>query len=279
MSHDPLWVPPGHFYSPIPSIAEILSREQEIFGAPIDAIAGIDLREEAQCTLLKELQSYYAELPFQDKQAPALRYYYDNPMYSYGDAICLYGMLRRSHPRRIIEVGSGFSSAAILDTAERFLEEIPACTFIDPYPERLLSLLRPGDTERIVLYQQSVQDIPPSVFASLEAGDVLFIDSTHIAKTGSDVLYLFFHILPILRNGVLIHIHDIFAGFEYPQTWVEEGRSWNEAYMLRAFLQYNEHFRILLWNNFLYRKYRDLCLACMPLCAKNPGGSIWLEKC
>ena len=107
---------------------------------------------------------------------------------------------------------------------------------------------------------------------------ILFVDSTHVAKVGSDVNHLFSEVLPILKPGVLVHIHDIFYPFEYPKSWIYEGRNWSEVYLLRAFLQFNECFKIVLFNTFLEHFHRDFFLRNMPLCLKNEGGSIWLKR-
>ncbi|NJR65857.1 MAG: class I SAM-dependent methyltransferase, partial [Leptolyngbyaceae cyanobacterium CRU_2_3] len=109
-------------------------------------------------------------------------------------------------------------------------------------------------------------------------GDILFIDSTHVAKTGSDVNYIFGEILPNLQTGVYIHIHDIFYPFEYLREWVLQGWAWNECYFLKAFLQYNQTFKIVLFNTFLEHRRPDWFRSHMPLCMKNLGGSIWLKK-
>jgi hypothetical protein len=88
-----------------------------------------------------------------------------------------------------------------------------------------------------------------------------------------------FRILPALRAGVIIHIHDIFYPFEYPPKWiVNENRSWNEAYVVRAFLQYNPAFRIFYFNHYMYRRFSALIKEAMPLILKNPGGGLWLQK-
>src|SRR5262249_7043615 len=121
-----------------------------------------------QLTLLRNIASYYPEMPFQAERSPTLRYYFENDYYSYSDAICLYGMLRHVKPRHIIEVGSGFSSAVMLDTNERFLGGELACTFIDPYPDRLLSLMRPTDHAMTQLLRRRLQDVDLGVFDALE---------------------------------------------------------------------------------------------------------------
>lgn len=272
------WVPPGHFYSPIPSAEEVGRRAAEIFDRSITTIAGIDLREEAQLALLEELKRFYPELPFTAEDSPDLRYNFANRFYSYSDAIFLYSVIRHLSPKRILEVGSGYSSCVILDTNDRFFGGAISCTFIEPFPDVLRSLWREGDEEANELIQSPLQDVDPERFAELEAGDILLIDSTHVSKTGSDVNRLFFEVLPRLRPGVWVHIHDVFYPFEYPRKWIEQGRAWNEDYLLRAFLMYSSAFEIALFNTYLEGFHKDWFRREMPLCLENPGGSIWLRR-
>ena len=116
------------------------------------------------------------------------------------------------------------------------------------------------------------------MFAQLQENDILFIDSTHVSKLNSDVNRIIFNILPALKKGVLIHFHDIFWPFEYPKTWVKEGRAWNEAYLLRAFLEYNTDFEILFFSHYTHLFNREWIAANMPLFLNNLGGNIWLRK-
>jgi hypothetical protein len=273
------FVPNGHFYSPVPSLEEIRRDEQRIFRKAEPALAGVDLSREAQLELLKTFAEYYKELPFPEQPMTGCRYYFENPSYSYSDAIFLYSMMRHVKPRRIVEVGSGYSSCAMLDTNDRFFSGSIHCTFIEPYPELLKSLLRPEDFERVRIVPNRVQDVDAAVFKTLTANDILFIDSTHVSKTGSDVNTIIFEILPSLASGVYVHFHDIFYPFEYPSEWVYEGRAWNEAYVLHAFLQYNSQFQIVCFNTFLEQFHEQFFASHMPLCLKNRGGSIWLRKC
>lgn len=272
------WVPPGHFYSPIPGEADIAVMERKAAGKVPDIIPGIDLNLGGQKGLLKEFERYYLELPFPEKKDPEFRYYYENPNYLYSDAIFLYCMIRHFRPANIIEVGSGYSSCCILDTVERFFTDAISCTFLEPYPELLFSLIRPEDKQRIDICPHRLQEADLEIFDSLGENDLLVIDSTHVLKTGSDVDRIFGEILPRLQPGVLIHFHDIFYPFEYPIEWVRKGRAWNEVYALRAFLQYNEQFRIVLFNTYLEQLMPDYFAEKMPLCLKNTGGSIWLRK-
>src|SRR5262249_3816423 len=113
---------------------------------------------------------------------------------------------------------------------------------------------------------------------TLGANDILFIDSTHVSKLNSDVNYELFEILPALQSGVYVHLHDILYPFEYPLDWAEEGRGWNEAYLLRAFLAYNDEFEIVLFNDLVWLRFTDDLRRDFPLWGRNPGGSIWLRK-
>lgn len=112
----------------------------------------------------------------------------------------------------------------------------------------------------------------------MEEGDVLFIDSIHVSKVGSDVNYLFFEISPRLKKGVYIHLHDIFYPFEYPKEWIFSGKVWNELYLLRAFLQNNYNYKILFFQNIMEKRHKDKFMEKWPLNAPIHGGSIWLQK-
>lgn len=272
------WVPPGHFYSPVPAPDEVKARAKEIFDRTKRALPGIDLNEPGQLALLEELKHFYPDMPFTGDGHPDLRYRFENPFYSYSDAIFLYSVIRHLSPKRIIEVGSGYSSCVILDTNERFFDGTISCTFIEPHPDVLRRLLKPGDEAAAEIIQSPVQGVDPARFAELEAGDILLIDSTHVSKTGSDVNRLFFEVLPRLRPDVWVHVHDVFYPFEYPEGWVEQGRAWNEDYLLRALLIFSSGFEITLFNTYLEAFHEEWFRREMPLCLKNPGGSIWLRR-
>ncbi len=270
--------PPGHFYSPIVNVKEIKKREKFIWSRRESlTIPAIDLHLNDQLKLVEKFYPYYQELPFRDQKSEKLRFYFDNEYYSYTDASILYFMIRHYRPKRIVEVGSGFSSAVMLDTNELFFNNNIQLTFIEPYPERLKELIRPSDYNFVNLLETNVQDVDLSVFQQLEEGDFLFIDSSHVSKTDSDLNHLLFEVLPILKPGVMIHFHDIFYPFEYPEKWVLEGRNWNEIYLLRTFLMYNSTFKIELYSDFLHSHYSE-CFAKLPLLYKNTGACLWLQK-
>ncbi|HEV8538837.1 MAG TPA: class I SAM-dependent methyltransferase [Bacteroidota bacterium] len=271
--------PPGHYYSPIPSLRDIRRSDARIFEEKPNNIPGIDLNTDVQLQLFDDLSKWYETLPFKEHKTDGLRYFYENSFFSYADAIILFCMIRHLHPRRIIEVGSGFSSCVMLDTNELFFDNEISCSFIEPYPERLISLITPQDHGRVTILPRRVQDVDLKLFATLQPNDILFIDSSHVSKIDSDVNHLVFNILPAIASGVHIHFHDILYPFEYSRQWVYSGLFWNESYLLRAFLQYNTSFKITLFNSYLAQFYREELLNRMPLCLRNTGGSIWLQKC
>ena len=274
-----LGFPPGHFHSPIPSVPEIKRKEAEIFDSAPKVIPAIDLNEGRQLALFEEFKKYYNEQPFKPEKKEGLRYYFENQFYPYADAIILYCMVRQTKPRRIVEVGSGFSSGLILDTNHLFFNDAISCTFIEPFPERLLSLLTEKDKRRNKIEQANIQEVDLNLFDELTDGDMLVIDSSHVVKTASDVNHIFFEILPRLKGGIYVHFHDVMYPFEYPREWVYKGWAWNEAYVLRAFLQYNTAFQIQFFYHFFERFHRDQLAEHMPLCLKSGGASIWLRKC
>jgi hypothetical protein len=267
---------PGGYHSPIPAMADIKKHD---FNSDLPSeIPAVDLNTDEQMNLLNSFEKYYAELPFPDEKTDALRYCYINDFYSYSDAIFLYCMIRHLKLQKIIEVGSGFSSSVTLDTNEKFMQNAIDCTFIEPYPARLKSLLKNDDKTKVTIHEKKLQEIPLEIFSELHGNDILFIDSTHVSKFNSDVNYVIHTILPKLAKGVHIHFHDIFYPFEYPEEWLLGGRAWNEQYILRAFLEYNTKFQIVLFNTYLETIFRENLEKRFPLLFKNTGGSIWIKK-
>ncbi len=235
--------PYGHFYSPIVDPAN-LSGNDALF-APRQTLAGIDFRPELHTQILREwfpkfLPDY--DYPDEGDIHEPTSYFHNNDQFSWLDARALYVMLRQLQPRSIIEVGSGFSSLLIADVVRRYLSD-SRFTCIEPYPRAFLRRGIPGVTE---LKIAKAEHVPATTFEQLVAGDVLFIDSSHVCKTGSDVNFLFFDVLPRLASGVVIHVHDIFLPLEYPRAWViDENRSWNEQYLLQALLMFSTRFEVL----------------------------------
>ena len=279
------YVPPGHFYSPIPSPRDVARYAAERFARGPESLIGIDLNVEGQLAMIRALGPLTRDLRFADDAGGETRYYWENDGFAPGDATALAAMIRHARPRRIIEVGAGYSTAVMLDVAERYLSDAPEIECIEPEPERLRSLLR-GPGERLTVHEAIVQDFPVSFFTGLQANDILFIDSSHVLKLGSDVSLLLLDVLPRLARGVLVHVHDIATSFEYPPEWYEEGRAWNEAPMLRAFLAFNRTFEILFFCDYLVRFQADALAASMPLALRQPRAlaegnasvSLWLRR-
>lgn len=272
-----LHVPPGHPYSPIPSSADI-ARAAPTTGPGRRDVPGIDLREAQQWALLARLLSAYHETAAWLLDDRTHRFTLDNTWFSGADAVLYALMLRDLSPQRVVEVGSGYSSALGLDVAESFLARPPEFTFVDPDVQRLRSLLSSADLNGRVM-ERPVQEVPLSAFTALAAGDVLAIDSSHVIRAGSDVQYLLYEVVPALAAGVVIHVHDIFHPFEYPREWLSGGTALNEAYAWRALLQHNSRLEVVLWNHYLMRFDREWFAEHMPLCLSAPftTGGIWIR--
>ncbi len=269
---------PGHYYSPIVDPSTIAEYVEKQYLQEPDDIKGIHFDEDAMVRFWKENAEFIKNTPFSEHDDGKNRYYYDNGMYPYGDAITLRAMIAHFRPKNVIEVGSGFSSACMLDAVDHVGLSDFTLTCIDPDADRLRSRLREEDHSRVDIIEGLVQDVPVSTFSKLNENDILFIDSTHVLKTASDVHYELFSILPSLKKGVLVHFHDIQYPFEYPRKWLfEDNNSWNEIYALRAFLMYNSAFEVVFWNGLFAHRQRELIHETNPLFLKNPGGSIWLR--
>lgn len=270
--------PAGHFYSSVISLDEVREKQDEIWPTALpEILSGIDLRTEEQLRLLAEFESFDKDFLFPVDKEKRFRYFLSNPFFSYGDGFILFSMIRYFKPKRIIEIGSGFSSALMMDTNDLFFNSEIGLTFIEPFPDNRLRHLIGKAEEKIQLIKEEVQAVGLDLFKSLEAGDILFIDSSHIVKTGSDVHFILRKILPSLKNGVLIHFHDIHFPFEYPKDWVLSGFGWNEVYYIHAFLMYNEEFRIRMFNDFLSKCHSEKSTS-TSLMSKAAGSSLWLEK-
>lgn len=275
-----LFVPLGHFYSPVPSPEDReLAVRQAAAAANLEA-AGVNMNADAMVALWRRIAPRTLEMPFGDeKGAGGYRYHYVNDMYSYGDAAIYFGLVWHLRPKLIVEIGSGYSSALAMDMRDIFRRDI-ALTFIEPYPHTLKSLLREGDRSNVKIIEDKVQNVPVQNFELLQANDILFVDSSHVAKAGSDVCFEIFNILPRLHPGVIVHFHDCFWPFEYPREWlVEQNRGWNELYFLRAFLAYNDAFEVLFFNSYFAAKHpQEIASFPKTPVLKNPGGGLWLKK-
>ncbi len=249
-------VTPVHFYEPIPDTQTL---RDDLWTTPFH-LDGVELNEGGQLEILSLFASTYAgeyNAFSQLESSSSSEYLLINPFFGSVDAEILYCMIRHFKPRRIIEVGSGYSSRvaakAILKNREENQRGECSLTAIEPFPDATLRRGFPGLSK---LVTKRVQDIPLSEFTSLAENDILFLDSSHVLAVGSDVQYEYLTILPKLNPGVLIHVHDVFLPMEYPRTWVlGMHRFWHEQYLLHAFLMHNHRFEILWSGYYMHLTY------------------------
>lgn len=248
---------PGHFYSPIPNKNEIKAQESLIFNKD-KTLMQIDLQLNKQISLLRQFESRNIDL--KNEIHNKFKYYNeDNIYYRFHDAVSFFMIALEAKPKRIVEIGSGYSSCFMLDMNENYFNNSINLQFVEPFPEERLNLLLAEGTEfNCQIYQNKIQEIPLEFFSELEENDILFVDSSHVSKVGSDLNHIIFEILPRLKSGVIIHFHDIHYPFEYPKEWIYKGFAWNENYVLRAFLMYNSSFEILYMNSYMYWKEKSL---------------------
>lgn len=249
---------PGHYYSPVADIDDLRERQAEIWAPKL--LPGIDLNQDTQKEFLTYLLSNEAEFGIPWKNDPKKRYFGDSASYPYVDGIVLQAMLAKFRPGNIFEVGSGSSSGCMLDLAEkRGLET--SFTFIEPEPQWCLSkVLKKEDYAKpgITILKKRVQEVSASEFKVLQRNDILFIDSSHVSKPGSDVNYLLTEVLPLLNSGVIIHFHDIYYPFEYTKEYLLELKLlWSEVYSVHNFLLFNDSFKILFFSDYMRLKLSE----------------------
>jgi hypothetical protein len=268
----PLWerlgfhVTRAHFYQPVPELNKL---SPTLWDKPSEAI-GIDFRVEAQLALLRELAPYSHELDDVPFEKSTEGFYFHNGAFGGTDAHVLYAMIRNLRPSLVIEVGSGWSTLLSDRAITRNGSGRLRC--IEPYPEPWLK----GSFE---LVSARAQDLGVAAFEELKANDILFIDSSHVVKIGSDVNFLFLEVLPRLASGVVVHIHDIFLPWEMPRNWIfDQHLFWNEQYLLQAFLAFNREFEVLLANHLLHRLHEDKLKEAFPRSPWWGGGSFWMRR-
>src|SRR6185503_17405195 len=251
---------PIHYYEPIPDFNAITSEQLE----RRREFSAIDFRWDQQLQLLRELARYRNELQQLDNTD------FENDYFAGFDAAVYYALIRHLRPRRVIEIGSGYSTR-FADNALTQNVGGGTLTCIEPNPERLNGL-----TSRVDLIQKRVEEIGVDFFSQLEANDILFIDSSHTVKFGSDVCYEFLDVLPVLRPGVWVHVHDIFFPHDYPAEWILKRRlALNEQYLLEAFLSFNREFQVALANHWLTL---DHASSVTELWTNTQSSSFWFYR-
>jgi hypothetical protein len=265
-----------HYYEPMINPANLrypLSQRRNL--PAIDFNVAEQLSFLARFTFQNELLDF----PFDRKGD--LEFYYHNPSIGSGDAEYLYSIVRLVKPRKIVEIGSGYStlmnrSAIARNSAE---DATYACKHVcvEPYEQPWLEKL---DVDVI---RRRVEECDMTLFTSLEKGDILFIDSSHVIRPQGDVVFEYLELLPALQPGVFVHIHDIFTPRDYLQEWVvDEIKLWNEQYLLEAFLSFNDQFRVIGALNFLRHYYPEAISECLPILSKEISfrepGSFWIVR-
>lgn len=274
-------ITPNHFYQPIPDVRRL---DDRLWRVPSELV-GVNMNEQSQIALLSQFSNTYKQeydlFPI-DKTDKPYEYFVHNDYFEGVDGEILYCIIRHFKPKRIIEIGSGSTTYLSASAIQKNKDEDPeyTCEFtaIEPYPNRVL---RSGLPNLSSLIEEPVQNISLSVFKELGENDILFIDSSHVLKIGSDVQYEYNEILPRLNKGVLIHVHDIFLPLEYPETWVRQShRFWTEQYLLQAFLAYNSAFEVLWAGHYMHWKYPDLLEKAFRTYNREitGPGSFWMRK-
>jgi hypothetical protein len=267
-------VTPVHFYSPIPDTRALPA---SLWDRPRHPL-GIDFNEAGQLRYLREVfpqyQNEYDLFPTAPTTLP-YQFHFNNPAFDGTDALVLYCFVRHFRPQRIVEVGCGYSSRVSAQAA--LVNGKTELLCIEPYPAPELIHGFPGLTG---LIRTPVQEAPLDIFESMRADDILFIDSTHVVKCGSDVNFLFLEVLPRLQPGVVVHVHDIFLPDEFPQGWIKEQHLfWNEQYLLQAFLAFNAEFEVLFSNALMGKRHRADMQKTFPKSQPWWGGSsFWMRR-
>ena len=271
--------PPGHFFSPVVDPDLVRDYVTMSRAAVTDGVPGIPFPVEEMEAFWARNSEFIAATPFTAERTDDNRYYYGGGPYPIGDAMTLRAMIHDLRPRRIIEMGSGYSTACMLDSAEHAGLEDFHVTCIEPFPGRLHSVLRPDDIgTKVTLMETTAQSVPLSVFQELQPNDILFIDSTHVLKTGSDVHYQLFFLLPLLPPGVIVHVHDCRWPLEYSDKQIfAKNYSWNEVYGVRALLMFSNRYRVIFSGSFFAEKREEMVKQTNPLFLRNAGSALWFR--
>lgn len=266
----------NHFYHPIPDTRYL---NDNLWANP--EVTGVDFNQEVFFDLLFKFSKFKKEYDkFPESTTASPQYFVNNGSFQAVDGDVYYCMIRLFKPKRIIEIGSGFSTylaaQALLKNEAEYGEKTELIA-IDPYPNPTIKKGFPGLSK---LIESKVEDLDLSFFQTLQKNDVLFIDSSHVLKIGSDVQYEYLKILPSISKGVLVHVHDIFLPSDYPKDWVVKyHRFWNEQYLLQAFLTFNNNFEILWAGNYMALNNPDKLEETFSSYDKNKNHiSFWMRR-
>ena len=262
-----------HYYEPLINFSQLLH--------PLDQhrnLPGIDMNAEGQLALLKQFRFSEELRPYTAPKKDDLTYNFGNGFFDSGDAEFLYNLIRLRKPKRIVEIGSGNSTLLAIEAIRNNTidQAGDCCQHICIEPYEMPWLERSG----VTVHRERVETVSKSVFTQLDAGDLLFIDSSHVIRPQGDVLCEFLEIIPILKKGVAVHIHDIFTPRDYPKAWVvDKVRLWNEQYLMEALISGNPSWKIIGALNFLQHEYPgQLKAACPFLTKEREPSSFYIER-
>jgi hypothetical protein len=264
---------PTDFYSNVPSIKEIdASYEYEDTNPPylLESV----FRDEFLLEVLSKLSDFASEFdpPTEGNEENCVSFFWGNDQFSYSDAMSYYCFIRLTKPRRILEIGSGFSTLVALEAVRR--NGFGRIVCVEPFPRPFLEKNRDIEVRKQKAQQLSASDVN----ALLDDGDVLFIDSTHTVKTGSDCLHLYLRVLPQLKKRVLVHVHDVFLPFGLPKDWLSERQIyWTEQYLVLALLIGNTKAKVMYGSTYHHFKNRSKLDEFMLGRFPSGGASFWFE--
>jgi hypothetical protein len=264
-----------HYYQPLVNPKKYLFKSlREDRDLP-----GLDMNEQEQLRILSEFNYNEELLAMPLEKTDRNEYYYNCDPFCSGDAEYFYSIIRKFKPGTIIEIGSGMSTLLAFNALRQNKKEDAnyRCRHvcIEPYEQPWL------EANGVEVVRKRVETIDKSLFAELSANDILFIDSSHIIRTQGDVLFEYLEVLPQLKPGVLIHVHDIFTPKDYLTEWVDTHNLWNEQYLLEALLSGSKSFKIIGALNFLSHHYPEEFDAKCPVFAlqrDHEPGSFWILK-
>jgi predicted O-methyltransferase YrrM len=271
---------PNNYYSALPDLERlddaVWERESAMVGVPFDAEAQIAFAE-------SDLARFAAELGAPHTTPDPLELHLDNAHFESVDAEIAYAMLRHLRPRRVVELGSGFSTQVLARAAHRNAQEGAFCELYayNPYPsDRMRAVLARGIAGLTEHVEIEAQGLALSTFLELEAGDVLFIDTSHTVKLGGEVVHLFLEVLPRLAPGVIVHVHDIALPYEYDRRYVVDLQMpWAEQYLLQALLCGSLDWEVLFGAQAVARKHSDRLRAIVPsLREHHYPSSFWMRR-